>query len=327
MKKETTIKLLLSVSLAATIITLTACPVKWEFLPDDRNYVWVFCGGNDRLIKINPANAEIVLNIGNFDNIVSMTVEPKDSKLWALDADQKKLYRLSRDGVIEKIIVGFSDPRWVAYNIYDDTVWVADGLSGQVVHLSGEGDLIEKISGFIEVRHLDVDKTQGNVWIADYGGNTLTCLRANGEQILSVEVNTPVSPVVETATNSCWVAEYATGNLYLVKLSGEILRFDMSNPACHQPVMMSYDESSQYIWLIQQDGTLRLVRSDASSEYAITGFGNLTCVSAVYDNLTCWITDTTNDQIIHIGSTGSSIMTVGGYADPQSLAVVNRFGQ
>jgi DNA-binding beta-propeller fold protein YncE len=327
MKKETAIRLLLSLSLAATIIPLIACPIKWEFLPDDRNYAWVFCAGNDRLIKINPSTGEIVLNIGDFDNLVSMTVEPKSSELWALDADQKKLYRLNRDGVIEKIIVGFSDPQWVAYSVYDDTVWVADGLSGQVVHLTGEGDLIERIGGFVDVRHLDVDKTQGNVWIADYSGNTLTCLRANGEQLVSVEVNTPVSPVVETSTNGCWVAEYSTGNLYLVMLSGEILTFDASNPACQQPVMMSYDETSDYIWLIQQDGTLRLVRSDASSEYAVTGLGNLTAVAAVYDNLTCWITDTTNDQIIHIGSTGSSILTINGYADPQTLAVVNRFGQ
>jgi len=326
MKMKTVKRLLTTLMLLATVTIIISCPVDWQFQPDDSDFVWVFSSGTDRLVKIDPESGEYVINMGGFEDIVSMSVDFEDSQLWILDAGQKKLYRLSRDGEIEKIIAGFTDPRWVVYSYYDDTVWVADGLGGRVVHLSSEGDIIARYDGFTEVRHLDVDKARGYVWIADYSG-TLTCITSGGDELVSFEVTTPISPVVETDTGSCWVVEYETGNLFLYQLNGEVLEFDLNNPVCERPVMMSYDEPSQYIWLAEEDGNLHLVRTDASIEYTVSDFGTISCIGAVYNGLTCWVTDPTNNQLVHIGTTGDTLMTMGGFADPQALAIVNRYTQ
>jgi len=325
MKRNLTLRLAFALFVVTIIVITVSCPVEWQFQPDDSNFIWAFLAGSGRLIKIDPQDGEVVVNIGGFENIVSMSIEYEDSQLWALDNAERKLHRLNRDGIIEKTIAGFVDPRWVVYSFYDDTVWVADGLGGEVVHLSSDGDIISRIGGFSDVRYLDVDKARGNIWVADFGAGNLVCLTSDGEELLSFAVKSPISPVVETDTGSCWAVDYETGNLFLYQLNGEVLEFEDYNPVCEKPVMMTYDETTQYIWLAEEDGEVLLINQGAYPEITYSDFAEASGVSAVYSDFSCWVADGENNQLVHIDSLGNITAVWGGFFQPKSLAVVNRY--
>ncbi len=178
----------------------------WD-LQTDGELVWVVVRAPGRVLAIDPATAEVVLDV--VPGLGQMTgLALTEGAAWAAAELSNVVLRIdAATGDVTEIPVD-GTPSW--FGEADDAVWVSQATSGQVSKIdAATSEIVLTVD--VGAQPLDLTVAFGSVWVPNRADGTLTRIdEATGEVIDTIGLVDGVW-VAEPVGDEVWVTDF-TGN-------------------------------------------------------------------------------------------------------------------
>ncbi len=275
----------------------------------DGEDLWIFSLARDTEEGDNDYNPAADLNKDGYVDDNDLLILSKNFGftgrglyLWVGNTDDDEVVKLLLSSAEEKLRVAgiCNGPISVATNNSDGSVWIASYYDHEAIKLSVTGEELLRITGFYYPRSIDVNESTGEVWIADRDHHKIVRLSPDIPDGYDIETQTgyhatihgfyyPEDVSVNERNNTVWVADTSNGKVYRL----------------YPGVPDGYD-----------------VTGEAGYHATAAGFYNPRAVSVNTSDGTCWVADTSNNQVVKLAPSGTiELIRIGGFSSPQDVAV------
>ena len=310
------------------------------------SWSWDFGDGNTATVQ-SPSHT--------YTTPGTYTVALTATNAWDSDTATKVGYIGVRPVAAETVVEtwksasgAFSMPYWVSANSTDGSCWVADWgtydpgsgsyLDGAVTQLSSAGaQLWQSGSGkYNDPVSVSVNTTDGSCWVAALGlydpdtgmfsGAAVAHLSSAGQELwqsASDAFGEPTSVSVNAADNSCWVADWDTGQVTHLSSTGGQL-WQSASGAYPDLWSVSVNRADGSCWVADWNEVVHLSSAGAELLRAPADEFNVAAdISVNSADNSCWVADAGSGQVVHLSSAGTELWrsATGEFICPWSVSV------
>ncbi|MBD3289392.1 hypothetical protein GF337_11370 [candidate division KSB1 bacterium] len=257
----------------------------------------------------------------------SVSIIPGPSVIWATDADNQRIIKISHDGIhtiSNSTVLGF--PWDIEITDRRENYWYSDIFYGSIYHIESSELTRYASVNYSDPVDIDFDSRRNILWGANRAGSILrisSVVVDTIQEIRDVFIVTPLSVAVSGLEGDCWVADPGSNRIYRLDASGEsrtvIQDFFMN------PKDIIYNENDHTLWVA--DST-RVVHLSFDGEYLTEinyPFRDANQLSVNKENGDLWVIDggglSAEPKILKFDAELTLAASTSGFSFPRNLVV------
>lgn len=258
----------------------------------------------------------------------SVSIVPGPTIIWATDADNQRIIKISHDGIHtirNSSVVGF--PWDIELTGRGDSYWYSDLFYGNIYRVQdSELDRYVSNTGYPDPVDIEFDYRRNVLWGANENGSIIRIspvMVDSMQEIEDVEIISPASVSVSDVDGDCWVADPGSEQVYRIDASGQLIK--VLQEKFNNPTDIVYNDGDHTVWVADSSRVLHLsFEGDYFDEIAFS-FVNATKLSVNPESGDIWVIDhgaqVGDAKILRFDAQRNLMTEVTGFTAPLNLTV------
>ncbi len=258
----------------------------------------------------------------------SVSIVPGPTIIWATDADNQRIIKISDDGIHtirNSSVMGF--PWDIELSGRRDSYWYSDLFYGNIYRVhDSEVNRYVSSKGYPDPVDIEFDYQRDVLWGANKKGTIIRISPVMIDSMQEIEdgfIINPTSISVSEVDGDCWVADSGSKRVYRIDASGQFIK--VLQEKFNNPADIVYNEHDLTVWVADSSRVVQLSFEGDYLDEIIFPFTNALKLAVNTKTGDIWVIDrgsqSASAKILKFDAQGVLIAEITGFTIPLNLIV------